>query len=402
MTPPARVQAAIEILDTVIAAARAAGPAADTVVLEYFRNRRYAGSGDRRAVRALVFDAVRALGDTPASGRAALLGLARAARPELLAHFGAGGHGPAALEPGEPQATPAAVPRWLEPHLAATFGADWPAHAAALLARAPIDVRANLLKTTRDELAAEFARDGLDPQATPRSPWGLRLPPDAAIAATAAHAEGRCEVMDEGSQLVALATGAAPGMTVVDLCAGAGGKTLALAAMMAGRGRLVACDTDRARLQELPPRAARAGTHAELRLLDPGRELAQLGTLHAGADIVLVDAPCSGSGTWRRNPEARWRLTPERLARLAATQDRLLAIAAALVRPGGRLVYAVCSVLPAEGAERAAAFLAAHPGFARADPGVPATLSPLGTGTDGFHVAAFTPTLPVGPPRPME
>jgi 16S rRNA (cytosine967-C5)-methyltransferase len=209
--------------------------------------------------------------------------------------------------------------------------------------------------------------------------------------------DGKVEVQDEGSQLIAIACRAEPGMTVVDLCAGAGGKTLALAADMGGEGRLIACDTDRARLSRLPERAARARAgDVYARLLDPGREAEALSCLEGEADVVLIDAPCSGTGTWRRNPEARWRLTPERLARLTALQARLMEIGAGLVRPGGRLIYAVCSLLDEEGADQLARFLAAHPGWSATRPfdapgtgrGQGVLLSPGADGTDGFFVAS--------------
>ena len=186
------------------------------------------------------------------------------------------------------------------------------------------------------------------------------------------------------------------GETVIDLCAGAGGKTLALAAAMANGGTLIAADTDRNRLAKLAPRAARAGALiAETILLDPGREAEALAARQGKADAVLVDAPCSGTGTWRRNPEARWRLDQAALARLAALQQHLLEIAAALVKPGGRLVYVTCSLLDEEGAGQAADFLARHPewhagsaalplGRARG-PGV--RLTPFHDGTDGFFIA---------------
>jgi 16S rRNA (cytosine967-C5)-methyltransferase len=204
-------------------------------------------------------------------------------------------------------------------------------------------------------------------------------------------------VQDEGSQLVCLGAGAAPGMLAVDLCAGAGGKTLALAAEMANEGRLVACDSDRGRLSRLPQRAARAGVSiAESRLLDPGREAEALADLAGRADLVLVDAPCSGTGTWRRNPETRWRVTPERLDRLTALQARLLDIGLTLLKPGGLLVYAVCSLLAEEGRGQADALtarssLVPEPVFIEAGraAGRGRLLSPARDGTDGFFVARW-------------
>ncbi|RYY41885.1 MAG: RsmB/NOP family class I SAM-dependent RNA methyltransferase, partial [Sphingomonadales bacterium] len=208
--------------------------------------------------------------------------------------------------------------------------------------------------------------------------------------------DGEIEVQDAGSQLVSLATGVRRGQHVIDLCAGGGGKTLALAAMMANHGSILACDVDRGRLQRLPPRAERAGVDiAEIRLLNPRQEAGQLMDQAGRADVVLIDAPCSGTGTWRRNPEARWRLTPDRLGHLGEMQRYLMKIGAELVRPGGALVYVVCSLLDDEGARQAEAFLEAYPGWtaerlelgAGAPRGPGLRLTPLQDSTDGFFVA---------------
>lgn len=391
MTPPARTQAAIEVLDLVIAAAREGGPPADAIVSDYFRKRRYAGSGDRRDVRELVYAAIRRSGERPDTGRAALIGLAGDA-PALLAHFGAGGHGPASLVEGEPRAPVSLAPGWLRERFACQLDA---LEQTAVLARAPLDLRVNRLKAETAQVRALLP----EAEPIPHVPDGLRLPTNARIEGTPAARDGLVEVQDAGSQFVALACRAEPGMTAVDLCAGAGGKTLALTAAMSGEGRLVACDTDRGRLSRLPPRAARAGAAPELRLLDAGREAEQLADLHDRADVVLVDAPCSGTGTWRRNPELRWRITPERLARLAATQAHVLDLAAPLVRPGGALVYAVCSLLAEEGEEQGAAFLTRHSGWSSQEPfaagrsaGAGRILTPAHDGTDGFWVARFLRT----------
>jgi 16S rRNA (cytosine967-C5)-methyltransferase len=205
-------------------------------------------------------------------------------------------------------------------------------------------------------------------------------------------------VQDEGSQLLSLACAAQPGMTVIDLCAGAGGKTLALAAEMGNQGRIIATDTDRNRLSRLAPRANRAGvTIVEQRLLNPGAEMAALADLKASADIVLVDAPCSGTGTWRRNPESRWRLDPKRLSRLVNLQAHLIGVAAELVRPGGHLVYAVCSLLTEEGRGQAEKFEALRSGAVSEIPLIPGgresgsgkLLTPGHDGTDGFFVARW-------------
>jgi 16S rRNA (cytosine967-C5)-methyltransferase len=386
MTPAARVQAAIELLDLIIIAARDNAAAADTIVARWFKARRYAGSKDRAAVRALVYRAIRAFGDPPRSGRAAVLGLGDA---DVEALFDGTRHAPAPVEPGEPRAAPSLLPSWL-----AVAAPDWldDAEAAAMLERAPLDLRIDPLKAKRSDILGLFdgavALDGLE--------HGVRLTEQPDLEAHPAYRDGLVEVQDAGSQWIAAACATAPGQTVVDLCAGAGGKTLALAAAMAGQGRLIACDTDRRRLGQLAPRAARAGVVAiESRLLDPAREMEALGDLDAAADLVLIDAPCTGSGTWRRNPEARWRLTPARLDRQVALQAHVLDLGAQLVKPGGALVYAVCSILDAEGRDAIDAFLARHVGWRAVDPGIGAG-RPRGTGrlltpahdrTDGFFVA---------------
>lgn len=381
MTPAARAQAAIEILDLVIASARNEGPPADALVTAYFKTRRYAGSKDRRAVRELVFQAIRYSAEVPPSGRAALLPLAA----EL---FDGSAHGPAPARNGEPRATADVVPSWLQPLLSPLVGAaEWP----ALVERAPVDLRANLARTSREAMVAHFAAEP-----TPLSPWGLRLPPDSKVSDDPALAQGLVEVQDEGSQLIALACAPERHALMVDLCAGAGGKALALAAVKP-TARIVGCDTSRDRLARLPPRAERAGATIETHLLDQPREAEALADLAGRADLVLVDAPCSGSGTWRRNPEGRWRLTPDRLDRLAALQARVLDLAAPLVKPGGRLVYAVCSLLSREGRNQADAFLSRHSGFVAEDTGLVAgrldgvgrLLTPGHDKTDGFYIAGF-------------
>ena len=385
MKPAARTEAAIELLDAVIAAAREGGAAADTLVARYFAQRRYAGSKDRRAVRELVYAAIRHAGEVPASGRAAMLALV-AGDPSLAATFDGSAHGPQAIEPGEPVAQAGVAPAWLAERLAASGIAE--SDLPALVERAPLDLRVNTLRTTRDALLAELGAG----EAIPALSDGVRLPQGHNADALA----GLAEVQDAGSQIVSMAAAAEPGMAVVDLCAGAGGKTLALAAAMRNRGELLACDTDRARLSRLAPRAERAGvTIAETRLLDPKREADALLDWNGRADVVLVDAPCSGTGTWRRNPEARWRLTPERLERLVATQAHVLAVAAPLVRPGGALVYIVCSLLDMEGDGQVAAFLVNHPGWTAETLALPSgqphgsgvRLQPATDGTDGFFVA---------------
>jgi 16S rRNA (cytosine967-C5)-methyltransferase len=385
MTPAARLQAAIEVLDEVIGSVRVDGPPADAIVTRYFKQRRYAGSKDRRAVRELVFRAIRRSAERPDDGRAAVLGLAED-EPALLELFGEP-RGPEPMKADEMASSAAIVPDWLVSELSPLVAEDeWP----SLLERAPLDLRANAVRASRDDLLKEF------PDATPTrlSPWGIRLAPDSRIDDHQAFQSGLVEVQDEGSQLIALACEPGNDESIVDLCAGAGGKSLALASAAPG-ARILATDSNRARLAKLRPRAERAGATIETRLLNPPKELEELADVSGSADSVLVDAPCSGSGTWRRNPEGRWRLSPERLDRLVASQSRLLDIGAELVRPGGLLIYAVCSLLSREGAGQIDDFLSRHSSWqmqetpfaaGRLD-GAGRLLTPGHDGTDGFFVA---------------
>lgn len=385
MTPAARVQAAIDVLDLVIEAARSNGAPADRLISEWFRARRWAGSGDRRAVRELAYRAIRACGEIPATGRAAMLRVAADDAP-LAALFDGSRHAPAPIDPTEPVAAAGVAPQWLMRRLADSE-VEGP---EALLDRAPLDIRVNTLKAAAPDL----------PEGAEKSvaSHGWRYPPETRIEQSDAYLAGMIEVQDTGSQLTCEVVAARAGETVIDLCAGAGGKTLALAAAMDNAGTLVACDADRARLQRLPPRAERAGaTNVSTVLLDANREMQALEPFIGAADAVLVDAPCSGTGTWRRNPEARWRLTEKQLDRYAAIQSRLLDVAAALVKPGGRLVFVTCSLLDAEGADQAQGFLARHPDWRSERPVLPVgtargqglRLSPFHDGTDGFFVARF-------------
>lgn len=387
MTPAARIQAAIEILDIVIAAARDGGAAADTVVTRYFAQRRYAGSKDRRAVRDYVYAAIRALGEMPVSGRAAML--AMLAEEDRTAAFTGEGHAPAPFQVGEPVADKGLAPAWLAERLSQS-GVDDAELAALVDDRAPLDIRVNRRVTTAADIIREIEGatpiDGLAD--------GLRVPSGFDMTSFA----GRVEVQDAGSQFVSLAAGAQPGMVAVDLCAGGGGKALALATAMDDNGEILAADVNRDRLSRLTPRAARAGVGIITTLLmDPGREAEALIDWNSRADLVLIDAPCSGTGTWRRNPEARWRLNPAMLGRLAVTQRHLLDIAVPLVKPGGTITYIVCSLIDDEGRGQIATFLDRYPGW-RAEPvnlpvgrshGDGLRLTPRHDWTDGFFVATL-------------
>ncbi|MEL7219131.1 MAG: RsmB/NOP family class I SAM-dependent RNA methyltransferase, partial [Pseudomonadota bacterium] len=250
--------------------------------------------------------------------------------------------------------------------------------------------RVNSLKADRDGLDLPEAGEPL------AAPQAIRFPAGTQVEQWSQYRDGLIEVQDHGSQLACLAAGAKPGETVIDLCAGAGGKTLALSAAMENKGDLIACDTDRGRLSKLGPRAERAGAGPfTQRLLNPNSEIEKLDDYIGRADLVLVDAPCSGTGTWRRKPEAKWRLTPNRLERFAGLQDRLLDVGAKLVKPGGRLAFVTCSLLDAEGADRATAFLKRHEGWKTERPDLPlgrphqegTRLDPFHDGTDGFFIA---------------
>lgn len=426
MTPGARLQAAIDILSTI---AETRHPA-DRVFDGWARASRFAGSKDRVAVSELVYGVLRhrsqlaaALGsETPrllALGAVALIDGAGPAAAMALADGAR--HAPAALAPEEAAALRAAslpaadapafvrlnYPEWLHPEFEAAFGASLEPEMAALMERAPTDLRVNLLKGTREAAMEALAAEKVETEPCPLSPWGLRLKARANIAGLKSFRDGLVEVQDEGSQLACLVAGAAPGEQVVDLCAGGGGKSLALAMLMGNRGQIHACDTDRRRLAKLMPRAQRAGTrNIQTRFIRPhmlpGGPDTDFPDLEGKADSVLVDAPCSGTGAWRRSPDARWRLTPEQLESYRVTQAEVLARGARLVRPGGRLVYVTCSLLPSENEDRVASFLGQREDFTQlpwqaswpadlpvpdAASGLALRLSPARSGTDGFFVA---------------
>jgi 16S rRNA (cytosine967-C5)-methyltransferase len=404
MTPAARLQMAIEILEGL---EKTAQPT-DRFLKAWFRIRRFAGSKDRRAIGELVFNAQRhraafahRMGsETP---RAVIIAALLDSSEDIGALF-TGGYGPAPLTDGEhatiaatPPPAPAWVtgeyPAWLESELSRAFGARLADEMQALIGRAPADIRVNTLKAMRNDVIAALTADGIPCAPTPFAPHGVRITGDAANLSKAALFEsGAFEFQDEAAQIASLLCDARPGMRVLDLAAGAGGKSLAFAAAMDNRGEILACDLRGEALFELEKRAARAGaTIIKTLPLDHG----QPGGVF---DRVFVDAPCTGTGTWRRQPELRWRLTPERLAYLVSVQDKLLDQAAPLVAPGGLLLYATCSILPAENQDRVAAFQARHPGFSpvnlgenRAIPGLGQDFraTPATTGTDGFYCAGL-------------
>lgn len=433
MTPSARAAAAIELLAAIEAAPQRP---ADAIAHDWFRTRRFIGAGDRRAVSEQVWAVLRRYRrlawwlDEHAPGT----GIRSAVSPRLLVAaamllegtgfaavcglFSGGRFAPVPLSldeqavlrrleghtldhPGMPPAVRLEIPDWLYPRLAAGLGSAAEAELRALLQPAPLDLRVNLLKTTRDEARAVLAADGLDAAPTRLSPWGLRIPGRRPITGRPAFQDGLVEIQDEGSQLVAALVDARPGMRVCDYCAGGGGKTLAMAATMANRGQIVACDTAAVRLDNAARRLRRAGVgNVERHLLQPGDKWAKRRA--GGFDRVLVDAPCSGTGTWRRNPDARRHLTEAGLAELLARQAAILDAAAPLVRIHGRLVYATCALLDDENEAQVQQFLARHPAF-RLVPLAEAwtldvpppvsgdclALTPARHGTDGFFAAVL-------------
>jgi 16S rRNA (cytosine967-C5)-methyltransferase len=425
MTPAGQLAAAIDLLAEIEADARPA----DAVANSFFRNRRFIGAGDRREVSSLVWGVLRArrhlgwwLEKFGAAPTPRLLLAAQALFSGMTLHkigmaFLAGRYGPPPLteaetiilekfaghtleHPNMPDAVKYEVPDWILPRFAALFGPALPAEMAALAATAPLDLRVNLLKSTREDAIAALAREGLAATFSPYSPWGLRLAGRQSITQGPAFRDGIVEIQDEGSQLVALLVDAAPGMRVADFCAGAGGKTLAIAMTMENKGHIVACDVSAPRLEGAIKRLRRAGVHnAESHLLAPGDKW--LKRSEKKFDRVLVDAPCTGTGTWRRNPDARLRLKETDLVEILAKQAAILDQAQKLVKPGGRLIYATCSLLEDENEAQLEAFLVRYPTFKLRPLGAPLPpalqgeklrLSPRAHGTDGFYGAVLERT----------
>ena len=418
MTPSARLAAAIELLSAMEAAPRRP---ADAVANSFFRERRYIGGGDRRAVsdqawsvlrhwRRLEWWLLRAGGEaTPRLLIAAASVLEGRPAESVGRAFSGGRYAPDMLEPAEmrvlraldghtlehpdmSEAVRFEVPDWLLPRLRARFGDDLAVELDGLTGAAPLDLRVNLLKGTREEAIASLAAEDIAAEPTPLSPWGLRARGRQNVTATAAFRNGLVEIQDEGSQLVVAAVGAEPEMRVVDYCAGAGGKTLGLAMTMRNRGHVVACDVSEPRLDGAVRRLRRAGVHnVERHLIVAGDKWAKRRA--ASFDRVLVDAPCTGTGTWRRNPDARLRLREQDLAELAAKQAAILQDASRLLRPGGRLVYATCSVLPEENEAQIAGFLGRNADFALVGTAAGTDflrLTPHRHGTDGFFAATLS------------
>ena len=383
MTPGARLQAAIEVLDLI----RESRAPADGVLRAWGREHRFAGSGDRRAIAERVYSALRArvrltylmqgeAGRDLVIGALAHLDGLQTSDIDLLF---VGGHHPDPLSDGErarlatppseaPDWVAAGVPEFIAAAFKIQFGDSWMEEAQALIEpRAPVDLRVNAICGGVDGALRLLATEGITAASTPWSAMGLRMPPAAApdVQKRRAYTAGWIEVQDEASQIAGFLADARPGQTVVDYCAGGGGKTLIFAQTMKAvrghRGRLVACDVAQKRLDVIPERLQRAGAIAEIRHMGPAGEGTE--DLNSAADLVFVDAPCSGAGTWRRHPEGAWRLVPASIDRLAELQLSILTRASRLVARGGRLAYATCSVMTAENHAVADAFLATHPEF---------------------------------------
>ena len=429
MTPAARVSAAIEVTTEIDARRR---PAAD-VLKDWGVSHRFAGSSDRAAIAGLVYDALRRKSSSAwlmggADARAVVIGMLHRERGlgvEQIAALCSGSRfAPAPLSDTERTAlqhdglaaAPACIkgdyPDWLDPHFARVFGGDRVAEGAALASRAPLDLRVNTLKAERDEMALKLAHLHVEP--TRWSPVGLRIRLTAEAKSPAIHAEpaflkGAVEIQDEASQLAVLFADAKPGEQVADLAAGAGGKTLALAAAMASRGQIYASDVDKRQLAPIHDRIARAGAH-NIQVRTPRGDADVLEDLAGRMDLVLVDAPCTGTGAWRRNPDAKWRVRPGALAQRLQQQALLLDRAATLARAGGRIAYVTCSVLAEENGDQVQAFIGRHPDFSVEKPADVARplgdrgylfahaalisdegllMTPRRTDTDGFFVSVL-------------
>ena len=427
MTPAARLAAAIEVFASIESERR---PAADALK-SWGLTHRYAGSGDRAAIAGLVYDALRRRASSgfimqADSPRAILLGMLKRERgldTEAIGRLADGSkYAPENLSDDErerldkdniesaPPYVAGDYPQWLDPYFERAFGDGRAEEGAALASRAPLDLRVNALKAEVSAVAAALA--DLNPQPVRWSPWGLRLRLSADAKSPAIHAEpafikGMVEIQDEASQLAAMFSGARPGEQVVDLCAGAGGKTLALAAMMQNKGQIFATDDDKRRLAPIHDRLKRSGAR-NVQVRSPKSVGGEIDDLSGRMDVVLIDAPCTGTGAWRRNPDAKWRMRPGALEQRQKEQAEVLDRAVTLLKPEGRIAYVTCSVLEEENGAQVRAFLGRNPSFAIETPGAVTQLlgehalvfskavrlsgegilmTPRLTGTDGFFVS---------------
>ena len=412
MTPAARLSAAIDIFAGIADLRVPLGEA----LKEWGRRNRYAGAKDRTAIASLVYDALRARasaawimgGESPRDVILGALKISRGLDAEAISNLCSGDrYAPAALTDAErarlesasldgaPDHVQGDYPEWLAPHFARAFGADAVAEGRALAQRAPVDLRVNLLKTSREKALEELAH--LDPVATPFSPLGLRIAVAGdgrgpALSAEPAYVKGLVEVQDEASQIAALIARPQAGEQVLDLCAGGGGKTLALASLMGNSGQIYATDSDGRRLMPIYERLERSGAR-NVQVRAPRGKTDILEDLEGRCDLVLVDAPCTGVGAWRRNPDAKWRMRPGALEQRMKDQDAVLERAATYVKAGGRIVYVTCSLLLDENEDRVAAFLQAHAYYAALDMREAATAANLGGLNDKSDFGAHGMTL---------
>lgn len=388
MTPGARIQSAIELLDNILGSwHNEKRIPADKLIDNFFKSRRFIGSKDRAAIGELVYWVLRhkaslewwikhlegdiharamvlaalmlrkdyALTELQALSQDSQYSFPRLSEPEKLRCEKL--HKAAPTHPGMPLHARLNYPHWMEEKLRESFGAAFEQEMAALNEQAHTDLRANSLKTSRDELLAHLKEEGFDVSPTPMSELGIRMAKRAPIFTSKYFKAGHFEVQDEGSQIVAMLSDAKPGMKVIDFCAGAGGKTLAMAAAMKNKGRILAWDKSEKRLLQIKERIRRAGAdNIQVHAIEDEHD--QFIKRHkASADRVLVDAPCSGSGTWRRNPDLKWRFSSQELIDILSLQQSILKSAARLVKPGGRLIYATCSVLLEENEQQIEKFL---------------------------------------------
>lgn len=392
MLPGAQIAAAIEILEEIQGRWQAGqSTPTDALLASYFRDRRYIGAKDKGFISRRVYTVLRQGGRLQFD--AEQLGLSPQPRYMLLSAlmrgeghsigqieqwFNGEKHHPKPLSPKEvellewvaanpnpdmPEWMALNTPAWAVERLRPVFGEQLAEALDALNEEAPLDLRVNTLKTTREKALAELKKEGFSGEATRLSPWGIRLAKRGAIFNTDVFKKGMIEVQDEGSQLVTLISEAKAGQRVIDFCAGAGGKTLALSAMMQNKGRILAFDTHEHRLEQSAKRIRRAGVDNVMRHVLSSETDTYLKRHRETADVVLVDAPCSGSGTWRRNPDLKWRFPESELEEITATQERIINSAARLVKKGGRLVYITCSLYAEENEMQVEKFLASHPDF---------------------------------------
>ena len=436
MMPGAQIAASIELLESVEAAwSQGRAAPVDSMMGDYFRKRRFMGAKDKGFISRRVYAVLRQGGSLQwqveqnglkVSPRAMVLAtlVLNEKHPfdSLDSWFSGTGYDPAPLKDAErkfiqfgsstdltamPDWMRLNIPEWSYPILKNAFPDTFEEEIAALNKEAPMDLRVNTLKANRQYAKERLKSEGFDATPTPHSPWGLRLDKRGAIFATETFKKGLVEVQDEGSQLAALLVDAKPGQKVIDFCAGAGGKTLAIAAMMENKGRILAWDTSETRLEQSPKRFRRADAHNIERHLITSETDQYIKRHKDSADRVLIDAPCSGSGTWRRNPDLKWRFKPEDLEGIRVSQQSILKSASRLVKNGGKLIYVTCSLFPEENEDQVNQFLTENLHFRVVTPaeiwdkGSPLIidnkapffrLTPNQHKTDGFFIAILEKT----------